>query len=256
MRQERIRIERHRTLQKLLSGLAVAALVIDHAAVDQALVVIALGIEHAREVLERLLRLALVEVRLTEEVGKLVVVAIELVRRLESPHRALDVESEERVLGVLEVLQELLALVAAVERRDSVLDGHEALALLQRQQLVVHLGFPQVAPLVAPEDRLALEQLAQRRHAGLRDEDVLLLLVERAQQLTHGFRRALHHFFEDRDALEQMLVEGKILLRRVFVEAGLFLARGGAGEHQELLVTATAELLLVGVEGAADLAIH
>src|SRR5260370_12374276 len=100
------------------------------------------------------------------------------------------------------MLQEGLAILAVMQRRDALLDRQEALALLERQQLVVHLGLPEVAPLVPGDHPFLLEQLAQRGHPGLADQDVLLLLVQRAEQLPHRLGGALDRFLEDRNAPE------------------------------------------------------
>ena len=254
MGQEAVRIDGDRPLQMLLGAGVVAALVVDDAAVDEALVVVRLDLQHAGEVAQGGLAVGLVEVGLAEEVGELVVAAVELVGGLQGAHGALDVEGEEGVLGVLQVLEEELPLVAVVEAGDALLGGQEALALLQGQELVVHLGLPELAPLVPADVLLGLQQLAQGGEAGLVDEDVLLLLVQGAEELADGLGRALDRLLQDRDPLEQVLVEGEALLAALLV--GLLLLAQGAREHQELLVAADAELVIVPVGCSTDLAVH
>ena len=254
MRQEAVRIDGDRPLQELLGAGVVAALVVDDAAVDEPLVVVRLDLQDAGEVAQRRLAVGLVEVGLAEEVGELVVAAVELVGGLQGRHRALDVEGEEGVLGVLQVLEEELPLVAVVEAGDALLGGQEALALLQGEELVVHLGLPELAPLVPADVLLLLQQLAQGGEAGLVDEDVLLLLVQGAEELADGLGGALDRLLEDRDPLEQVLVEGEALLAALLV--GLLLLAQGAREHQQLLVAADAEFVVVPVRSATDLAVH
>src|SRR5882724_2921006 len=142
-----------------------------------------------------------------------------------------------------------------VEGGDALLDGQEALPLFERQQLVVHLGLPEVAPLLPADDLLGLQKLAQRRKAGLADEDVLLLLVDGAQELADGLRRALDRLFEDRDALQEVLVEGEALLGGGLLVTVLLLGQG-AGEDEELLMAAQAVFLVVRIPRAANLTVH
>src|SRR5215210_3344413 len=144
--------------------------------------------------------------------------------------------------------------LSVVERGDPLLDGQEALALLQGQELVVHLGLPEVAPLLPADEPLLLQELAQGGEAGLVDEDVLLLLVECSQELAHGLRRPLHRLFEDGDPLEEMLVEREALLGGLFVAVLVVAQR--SGQDQELLVATHAVFLIVSIRSATDLAVH
>ena len=152
------------------------------------------------------------------------------------------------------MLQEGFALVAVVERGDPLLDRQEALALLQGQELVVHLGLPEVAPLLPADETLLLQQLAHRGEAGLVDEDVLLLLVESSQELAHGLRRPLHRLFEDGDPLEEVLVEREALFGGLFV-AVLVVAQS-SGQDQKLLMTTHTVFLIVPIRSATDLTVH
>ena len=54
--------------------------------------------------------------------------------------------------------------------------------------------------------------LGQRRQARVVDEDVLLLLLQQAENVAHGVGRLLENVLENRDALEEMLVEGEALV--------------------------------------------
>ncbi len=159
-RQEVVRVELHRALQERLGAAGVAPLLMDDAAVDQALEVLRPHSENALEEAEGRRGLPLVEIGLAQEVRQLVVVAVELERRLESPESALDVESEEGVLRILDELAEELALLALEESRDPLLQVPEALTLLERQELVLHLPLPALRPLRVVDQLLLLEQLA------------------------------------------------------------------------------------------------
>ncbi len=252
VRQEGVRVLGDRGLEQRLGAREVAALVADDAREDQRLELVGLLLEHALEVVERGLGVALVEAGLAEEEQQLVVVAVELQRLLEAAPGAVDVEGVERVLGVVQVLGEDLAPVALVERRDAVLDRHEALALLERAQLVLHLRLPELGPLLAPDRAPPLEQLAQRGEAGLRHQQVLLLLVDGRDQLGDRLGRALDRLLEDRHPLEQVLVEREVGFA-LTLEA-LAVGGGGARDHQQLLVAADADLLLDAVRRSAGLA--
>src|SRR5205085_9941041 len=129
-----------------------------------------------------------------------------------------------------------------------------ALALLQRQELVVHLGLPQLAPLLPADVLLLLQQLAKGRDAGLVDQDVLFLLVQGAEELADRLGRPLDGLLQDRDPLQKVLVEGEALLRALLV--ALLLLAQGAREDQQLLVAANAELVIVPVRSPTDLAVH
>src|SRR5258706_7224617 len=141
-----------------------------------------------------------------------------------------------------------------MEGGDALLDGQETLALLQRQQLVVHLGLPEIAPLVPGDDLLRLQQLAQSGEAGLIDEHVLFLLVQGAQELADGLGGALDRLLQNGNPLQQMLVEREALLGRLLI--GVVVLTQRAREHQQLLVATDAILVVVPVGRATDLAIH
>ena len=85
----------------------------------------------------------------------------------------------------------------------------------------------------------------------MRHEEVLLEVAHRLEERLDRLGRALDDVLERRDPLEQVLVEGDLLL-------GLprLLDDADAGEDEELGVAARAELLVVGVLEAADLAEH
>ena len=252
VRQEGVGVLRHRPPEQRLGAMEVPLLVEDHAREDERLEVVGLDLEHLLEIAQRRLGVAFVEVGLAEKEGQLVVRAIELPGLLERALRALDIEGEEGVLGVVQMLGEELGPVSLIKSGDAVADRHETLALLQSTQLVVHLRLPEVAPLLPPDQPPALEELAQRGEAGLRHEQILLLLLHGGDELLGGLRSALDRLLENRDPFQQVLVE-----REVGAALGLELlgfAADRTGDHHQLLMAAGAELAVAQVLGAADLA--
>ena len=116
------------------------------------------------------------------------------------------------------------------------------------------LGLPDLAPDLGLDHALDLQRVGQRGQPGLVDEEVLLLLLEGRQDVAHGLGGALDHLLEDRDALEQVLVEREVLLGSLLLELDLVGAR--PRQHQQLLVAAVAVLGLVVLQRAADLTEH
>src|SRR6476620_576274 len=97
---------------------------------------IGLHFERALEVLLGAIEIAVVEEKLAEEEGELVVVAVELERFFERLHAAIGIERIDRRFRFLQQLHEALALVAAEERRDAVLALREALLLFESEHLL------------------------------------------------------------------------------------------------------------------------
>ena len=253
-RQEGVGVDLDAALEERLGAPEVAELVLDDAAVDQAVVVVGLEVEDAREIAQRLLGVALVEPGLAQEVGELVVGAVERVGGLERLDRRFELEREEVDLGLAELTQERVAPLAAVERLDAVAAGGEALPLLEREQLALRAHLPGLAPDLGLDHALDLERVGQRVQAGVVDEEVLLLLLQRRQDVAHGLGGALEHLLQHRDALEQVLVEREVVLGPLLLELDLLGA--GARDHQQLLVAAVAVLGLVVLQRAADLTEH
>ena len=144
-RQEGVGVDLDAAVEERLGALEVAELVVDDAAVDQAVVVVGLEIEHAREVAQRLLGVAFVEPGLAQEVGELIVGAVERVGGLERRDRRFELEREEVDLGLAQLAQEDVAALAVVERLDAVATGGEALPLLERQELALRADLPGLA---------------------------------------------------------------------------------------------------------------
>ena len=243
----------HGPLQQLLAAVPVALLELDDAGVDETLDVIRPGLQQTVEVFQRAFQLAFLEVRFAQEPGQFVVAAVEAGRRLQRFHRAGQVQPVQRVLRFLQELREGGAPAALVEPQYAVLDRRETFALLQHQELVVHLGLPEVAPLGGVDHVLPFQDVAQGQHAGVMDEDALLLPLHGAQDLLHRLAGALENLLEDRDPFQQVLVEGELLVAGV---ERLLARDGGAGEHHQLLPAALAVLRVVLVPRAADLAVH
>ena len=142
--------------------------------------------------------------------------------------------------------------VAAGEAADDPIAAlEEAVLLLDRLHPLVHLGFPEVDDLFRPHGPAPLERLLQREDARVRDEEVLLQVAHRLEERLDGLGGALDDVLEGRDALQEVLVERNLLLGL----AGL-LDDADAREDEELGVAARAELFVVGVLEAADLAVH
>ena len=253
VREEGVPMEDDRLLQQFLTALFLTLLKTDHAAVDQTLDMVRLGRQHTAEVVERPLQASFLEVRLAEEVRQLVIAAVDHGRRLEGFHRLGQVEAAQSDLRLVEKLFEAGAAPTLVEPDDPVLDSREPLPLLEHQELVVHLGLPEIAPLGGVDQLLAFKKIAKGKHAGVVDENALLLPVHGAQDLLHGFARAFEHLLEDRDALQKVLVERELLVANI---QRLRRRHGGAGEHHQLLSAALAVLRVVPVLRAAYLAVH
>ena len=184
---------------------------------------------------------------------ELVVVAVEARRALERFDGALELEGGERLPRLLEETQELLLPRAVVEGEDAFAQALEAVALLERQEPLVAAAAPEQLPLFARYQLLAFEQLAHGGEAGLGHGEVLFLLLHHPEQVLDGLGRALDRLLEQRDALEQVLVEGEVLLE--LGEQVVALVAAAPRHHQQLVVAAAAELLVVGIAGAAGLAV-
>lgn len=93
------------------------------------------------------------------------------------------------------------------------------------------------------------------------DNVIQLMNAERAAyglqpERTDGLGRALDDFFDRRDALEQMLVEGEVfLVFDVLVEI-IFFEGGDTGENEQLALATEAVLALVFVVRATGLTKH
>ena len=186
--------------------------------------------------------------------GELVVGAVERVGGLERLDRRFQLEREEVHLRLAELAQERFAPLAAVERLDAVATGGEPLPLLEREQLALRAQLPGLAPHLGLDHALDLQRVGQRVQAGVVDEEVLFLLLQRREDVAHGLGGALEHLFQHRDALEQVLVEREVVLGPLLLELDLLGAR--ARDHQQLLVAAVAVLGLVVLQRAADLTEH
>ncbi len=151
-------------------------------------------------------------------------------------------------MRALEQAAEMAPLLALVEPGDALAHRRETVAFLERQQLPLEPVLPEVAPVLAVDLAAALEQLAQRGHPGLADQDLLLQLAQRAVDVAQALGGALHHLFEDRDPLEQVLVERDLLLRPA-VENLVVLVGEVARDHQQLVA---AKLAVLGLERVWD----
>jgi hypothetical protein len=102
------------------------------------------------------------------------------------------------------------------------------------------------------DEVLLLEQIAQGGEARLIDDRGALLGADRGEQLPDGLRGPLDRLLDDRDPLEQVLVEREGVLFRLGIENAI-LFRQPAGDDEELLVAAPAVVLILGVAGSAGL---
>ena len=126
---------------------------------------------------------------------------------------AVGVERQDRELGLAQPLQERLAVVAGEARDDAVAALEEAVLLLDRLHPLVHLGFPEVDDLLGADRAAPLERLLQGEDPGVGDEEVLLEVAHRLEERLDGLGGALDDVLERRDPLEEVLVEGDLLLR-------------------------------------------
>jgi hypothetical protein len=251
VRQERVRLALDRVVERRLGPRGVSRLRGRDAAVDEGLEVIRVDRQDLLEVAGRPLELAAREKRLGQVETELDVGAVGPEQLLEHPDPAVGVEGQDRKLRLAQLAQEPIAVGPGEARDDAVAALEEPVLLLDGLHPLVHLGFPEVDDLLRANRAAALEGFLQGQDPRVRDEEVLLEIPHGLEQGLHGLGRALDHVLERRDPLQQMLIEGDLLLGlpRLFDHSD-------AREHEQLRVAAGAELLVFGILQAADLAIH
>ena len=251
VRQEGVGAAPDGLLVKRLRGLDLPGFPGDDPGVDERLEVRGLDRENLPQVARRALHVAGREKRLREVEAELRVAPIGLVELLDQADSAVGVERQERELRLPQALGELVP-VGLVEAGDDAVPAlEEAILLLDRLHALVELRLPEVADLFGADDSPPLQRLLERDHAGVRDEEVPLQVPERFEEGLQRFAGPLDHLLERGDALQEVFIEGNLVL-----DLPSLLHDADAGEHEELRLTADAELFVVGVPGAADLAEH
>jgi len=249
--QERVGAAADRLLVEGLGRLDLPRLARDDPGIDERLEVGRLDRENFSQVPGCALHVPRREEGLREVEAELRVRPVRLVELLQGADPAVRVEREERELGLTEALHEVIAVDAREAGHDPVPPLEEPVLLLHRLHPFVELRLPEVPHFLGADDPAPLQRLLEGDHAGVRDEQVPLEVSERLEERLDGVSGALDHFLERRDPLQEVLVE-----RDLFLRLSPLFDDSDSREHEKLRLTADAELLVVGVPGAADLAEH